>query len=101
MISVNSAGRTLRADLATPHRLNRLALHHPMPLHVCEPGEWYLVVTCRGCQTRGPLVHDLSQGRAEIVAVYTWRCPVCDHIDQYDVDDIERYRHPLRNEAES
>jgi hypothetical protein len=65
-----------------------------MPLHVCEPGEWYLVVTCRGCTTRGPLVHDLSRGQSTIKAVYTWRCPVCDHIDQYDSEDIERYQHP-------
>ena len=65
-----------------------------MPLHVCEPGEWYFVVTCNNCKTRGPLLRDPSKGQAEIVAVYTWRCPVCDHIDQYDAEDIERYQHP-------
>ena len=65
-----------------------------MPLHVCEPGQWYLVVTCKGCGTRGPILHDLSEGQSKIMAVYTWRCPMCDHIDQYDEDDIERYSIP-------
>jgi len=67
----------------------------PMPLHVCEPGEWYLVVSCKNCGTRGPILRDLSEGHSEIIAVYTWRCPVCDHVDQYDSEEIERYQHPL------
>ena len=40
------------------------------------------------------ILRDLSEGQSKIMAVYTWRCPVCDHIDQYDSEDIERYQHP-------
>jgi hypothetical protein len=68
-----------------------------MPLHVCEPHEWYLVVACKKCGTRGPMLRDFSHGQSEITAVYTWRCPICDHIDQYDSEDIERYQHPPKS----
>jgi hypothetical protein len=65
-----------------------------MPITACKPGEWYLVVACTACQTRSPILPDLTQGKAEIKAVYTWRCPVCGHVDQYDSEHIERYQHP-------
>ena len=66
-----------------------------MPLSKCTPGEWYLVVTYTKCQTRSPILPDLSEGKAKIDAVYTWRCPVCDHVDQYHSEEIERYQHPF------
>jgi len=65
-----------------------------MPLSACQPGEWYLVVACVHCNTRGPLLRDLSQGRSEIFATYTWFCPICGQVNQYEPQDIERYKHP-------
>jgi hypothetical protein len=43
------------------------------------------------------MLRDLSHGQSEVMAVYTWRCPACDYIDQYDSEDIERYQHPLES----
>lgn len=66
-----------------------------MPLSACHPGEWYLVVTCTRCKTRSPILPDMSEGKAKINAVYAWRCPVCEHVDQYQGQQIERYQHPF------
>ncbi|HET6889930.1 MAG TPA: hypothetical protein VFH31_02410 [Pyrinomonadaceae bacterium] len=71
-----------------------------MPLSACKPGEWYLVVNCHHCGTRS-LLPDLSDGKSTIDAVYTWRCPVCEHVDQREGKEVERYQHPLRDSAES
>ena len=72
----------------------------PMPLSDCKPGEWYLAVNCHHCGTRS-LLPDLSDGKSTIDAVYTWRCPVCEHVDQREGKEVERYQHPLRDSAES
>jgi hypothetical protein len=68
-----------------------------MPLSDCQPGEWYLVVTCTNCKTVAPLLRDLSKGESKITATYTWRCPICQHVDQYDSGEINRYQHPDGN----
>jgi hypothetical protein len=65
-----------------------------MPLTHCEPGAWYLVVTCKSCQAKFPLFRDLSNGQPKIAATYKWQCPVCNHVDEYEPEDIERYQHP-------
>lgn len=64
-----------------------------MPLTLCEPYAWYLVVTCGECDVRQPIHRDASEGKADLLRGYTWRCMQCDHIQTYDPDEIERYQH--------
>ena len=64
------------------------------PILEFEPGEWYLVVTCKNCEARQPMIHDLSRGENPINGIYNWTCPACGHTDAYDSHkDVERYRH--------
>jgi hypothetical protein len=64
------------------------------PMLEFEPGEWYLVVTCKKCKAHQPMLHDLTQGKSEIRGIYNWQCPLCQHLDYYDMEAIERYQHP-------
>lgn len=64
-----------------------------MPLTICEPYAWYLVVTCKHCGVRQPIYRDSSQGHAELLRKYTWRCVQCGHTATYEPDEIERYQH--------
>jgi hypothetical protein len=64
-----------------------------MPLSICEPYAWYLVVTCEYCGARQPIHRDTSQGKATLLRKYTWRCIQCNQIATYDPDKIERYQH--------
>lgn len=57
-------------------------------------GEWYIVITCRGCNERHPVFHDLTKGAATITPVYIWRCPYCNYKDSYEGEAVERYQHP-------
>jgi len=59
-----------------------------------EAGEWYVVITCRDCKSRQPIIHDLTRGQANINAIYTWTCPRCRHKDVYEGEDVELYQHP-------
>lgn len=70
-----------------------------MSLSDCQPGKWYLVVTCSHCQVRQPLLRDLSEGKSEIKATYRWKCPHCGHYGAYDSDKVERYQHPVSKPA--
>ena len=70
-----------------------------MSLSDCQPGKWYLVVTCSHCQVRQPLLRDLSEGKSEIKATYRWRCPHCGHYGSYESDKVERYQHPVSKPA--
>lgn len=63
------------------------------------PGQWYLRFTCEECEAKQILFPDLSQGEAKIRATYVVECSVCLHKGAYDADVIERYRHPLDQEA--
>ena len=63
------------------------------PVLKFEPGEWYLVVTCKQCGFRQPMIHDLSRGKSSIDASYQWCCPMCEHLDAYHGTDVERYEH--------
>lgn len=65
----------------------------PMPLTICEPYAWYLVVTCKHCGARQPIHRDSSEGRAELLRKYTTRCVQCGQTDTYEPDEIERYQH--------
>lgn len=47
-------------------------------------GEWYVVITCHGCQSRQPIFHDLTQGKANTNAIYTWTYPRCGHKGIYE-----------------
>ena len=89
------------SSLSSVDGINSPSSHiSPIPMSACKPGDWYLVVKCHHCDTRAA-IPDLSNGKAEIDATYTWRCPVCDHMDESKAEQIERYQHPLRDSAES
>lgn len=64
-----------------------------MPLTLCEPNGWYLVVICKRCGVRQPIHRDPSEGKADLLRKYTWRCMQCAHTDTYDPDEVERYQH--------
>jgi predicted nucleic-acid-binding Zn-ribbon protein len=64
-----------------------------------EAGEWYVVITCRSCESRQPIIHDLTRGQANINAIYTWTCPQCGHKDVYEGEDVELYQHPANTLA--
>jgi len=61
-----------------------------------EAGEWYVVITCHGCKTRQPIFHDLTQGKANTNAIYTWTCPQCGYKGIYEGEGrgVELYQHP-------
>jgi hypothetical protein len=64
------------------------------PMSLCEPGKWYLVITCKKCKTRQPLFVDMTRGSSRLPVIYTTRCVVCQHEDTYDGKELERYKHP-------
>jgi len=57
-------------------------------------GEWYVVITCEQCKNRDPIFHDLTNGQANINAIYTWQCSKCGHEGIYEGSAIELYQHP-------
>ena len=57
----------------------------------CESGDGISLSYVRVVELEA-ILHDLARRVAD-PGVLPWR-PVCDHIDQYDSDDIERYQHP-------
>lgn len=63
------------------------------------PGQWYLRFTCEQCETKQILFADLTRGEARIRATYVVECSLCLHKGAYDGDDIERYQHPLDQDA--
>ena len=67
-----------------------------MPLSVCEPDAWYLVIACKACGARQPLHRDVSQGKSALLRNYKWRCIECQHVDIYDPNEIERYQHNIQ-----
>ena len=83
----------IRLILATRFPKQSQASVSPMPLTICEPNAWYLVVTCKHCGTRQPIHRDSSEGRAVLLRKYTCRCVQCGHTDTYEADEIERYQH--------
>ena len=68
----------------------------PMPLSLCKPGAWYLVVACKQCGVRQPITRDPSEGKAELLRTYKWKCIDCGHEDTYHPEEIERYLCPKR-----
>lgn len=64
-----------------------------MPLAVCEPYVWYLVITCKNCGVRQPLHRDPSHGKSALLRSYRWRCIQCEHAAVYEAGEIERYQH--------
>ena len=70
-----------------------------MPLTVCEPDAWYLVIKCKQCRTRQPIHRDYSEGKAELLRSYWARCVVCAHVDIYEPEEIERYHHVVDRPA--
>ena len=64
-----------------------------MPLSVCEPYAWYLVITCKSCGERQPIHRDTSKGKSALLRSYKWRCTHCQHVDVYEGNEIERYQH--------
>ena len=73
--------------------LNKFRPAFLMPLSICEPFAWYLVVTCENCGARQPIHRDISQGKATLLRKYTWRCIQCDQVATYEPEKIERYQH--------
>ena len=65
-----------------------------VPLSDCEPGEWYVVVTCEKCKSREALFRDVSKGKSTLDATYSFRCSKCQHKAKYGPESLERYRHP-------
>jgi hypothetical protein len=63
-----------------------------MPLSVCEPYAWYLVVTCKRCRVRQALHRDTSQGKSALLRSYKWRCIQCHYVATYAPSEIERYQ---------
>ena len=68
-----------------------------MSLIELVPGEWYVVVTCRSCQARHVLFHDLTRGKSIINAIYRWTCPDCKDNGDYKANELERYQHPPKD----
>ena len=62
------------------------------------PGQWYLLFTCPKCAIKQVLFLDLSEGKAEIGAVYHVPCRECGHEGAYGGDSLERYQHPTEVE---
>jgi len=58
------------------------------------PGEWYILFTCSDCHTRQILFPDLSEGRAQLRAIYQVQCVKCNCTARYDSEILERYQHP-------
>jgi DNA-directed RNA polymerase subunit RPC12/RpoP len=49
---------------------------------------------CAACKTKQVLFADLSNGKAEINAIYHVACPQCGNTSSYQPEEIERYHHP-------
>jgi predicted nucleic-acid-binding Zn-ribbon protein len=64
-----------------------------MPLSVCVPYAWYLVVTCKKCGNRQPIHRDPSRGQSVLLRNYDWRCTECQYVEVYEPAEIERYQH--------
>ena len=64
------------------------------------PGEWYILFKCSECMTRQILFPDLSEGRAQLRAVYKVECVKCKYTGSYDSDILERYQHPSTSHPE-
>ena len=64
-----------------------------MPLTVCEPYAWYLVVTCKHCGVRQPIHQDRSEGKSTLLRSYRWRCIQCQQLMTYAAHEVERYQH--------
>jgi hypothetical protein len=69
-----------------------------VPLYICNPGEWYFVITCVKCGTCQPISHDPSQGKSKIHLAYRWTCLNCKNAAFYDCEVVERYCHPTEVE---
>ena len=65
-----------------------------VPISDCEPGEWYVAVTCEKCGTREALYRDPSKGKSTLTESYKFRCPKCQHRATYSPEKLERYQHP-------
>ena len=64
-----------------------------MPLSDCEPYQWYLVIKCERCGRPQPMYRDPSNGKAELLRSYWWRCVECLEIGMYEPHQVERYQH--------
>ena len=58
-----------------------------------EPGEWYLVVTCHGCETMLKVFRDPGNRTYSPSGNYILTCPECEHRGAYSMDQVERYQH--------
>jgi DNA-directed RNA polymerase subunit RPC12/RpoP len=63
-------------------------------MRTLRPGCWYLMYVCVTCKTKQVLFPDLSDGKAEINAIYHVACPQCGHPGSYEPEQMERYYHP-------
>ncbi len=54
-----------------------------MPLEP-QVGSWYIVVTCRSCDSTVFLFRDLTEGKGSMNATYSVTCPRCRHKGEYD-----------------
>ena len=79
---------------------NEIPAGFPMPLSICEPHAWYLVVTCKNCGERQPIHRDPTKGQGALLRTYTWRCVHCDYLGTYEPHEIERYQHRARRPAD-
>jgi hypothetical protein len=58
-----------------------------------ESDAWYLVVTCKRCNTRQAMHRDTSRGKAALLRSYKWRCVQCQSVGAYNAVEVERYQH--------
>jgi hypothetical protein len=72
-----------------------------MQLQLCQPFEWYFVVTCSTCNTRQALFRDSSQGKARVRLTYSHKCDKCESESAYEPEDIERYQHVIERRKKS
>lgn len=57
------------------------------------PGEWYLFITCKKCETKHVLFADLSKGKSHIKATYSWTCPKCGYRGDYESEELDRHEY--------
>ena len=95
----SSTGIVYKAHTGHPFPKTNTGQFPNMPLSICEPFAWYLVIRCKDCGTRQPIHRDSSEGKAELLRSYHWRCVHCQQVNVYQPAEIERYQHIVQRGA--
>ncbi|HEU5236073.1 MAG TPA: hypothetical protein VFU37_02960 [Pyrinomonadaceae bacterium] len=62
-----------------------------------QPGTWYIVVTCKHCQSTIFLFRDLTNGKGSLGATYVVTCPHCQRRGEYEG---RHYQHVTDSQAD-